>query len=199
MKLEGKSLKHDFFRFIIPSLIAQWVYALYTMIDGLFVARGVSELALSGVNIAMPFVTLLFSVALMFAVGSSTVIAMLLGEKKEQEAKEVFTQNLLTIILVSIMITVLVIWKSGEIAAFLGATGKTAAYVRTYITTIACFSIFFIVSYSLEVLIKTDGYPMKATVIVTAGAVLNCILDYVFVMLQKKAYGALHLPQDCHS
>ena len=183
MKLEGKSLKHDFFRFIIPSLIAQWVYALYTMIDGLFVARGVSELALSGVNIAMPFVTLLFSVALMFAVGSSTVIAMLLGEKKEQEAKEVFTQNILTIILLSMLITVLVLWKSGEIAAFLGATSMTAGYVRTYIATIACFSIFFICSYSLEVLIKTDGYPMKATIIVTAGAVLNCILDYVFVML----------------
>ena len=33
MKLEGKSLKQDFFRFIIPSLIAQWVYALYTMIE----------------------------------------------------------------------------------------------------------------------------------------------------------------------
>ncbi len=191
MKLEGKSLKHDFFRFIIPSLIAQWVYALYTMIDGLFVARGVSELALSGVNIAMPFVTLLFSVALMFAVGSSTVIAILLGEKKDQEAKEVFTQNILTIILVSILITALVLWKSGEIAAFLGATRLTAGYVRTYIITIACFSIFFICSYSLEVLIKTDGYPMKATIIVTAGAVLNCILDYVFVMLlHKDVWGA---------
>lgn len=191
MKLEGKSLKHDFFRFIIPSLIAQWVYALYTMIDGLFVARGVSELALSGVNIAMPFVTLLFSVALMFAVGSSTVIAILLGEKKDQEAKEVFTQNILTIILVSILITALVLWKSGEIAAFLGATRLTSGYVRTYIITIACFSIFFICSYSLEVLIKTDGYPMKATIIVTAGAVLNCILDYVFVMLlHKGVWGA---------
>ena len=94
MKLEGKSLKHDFFRFIIPSLIAQWVFTLYTMIDGLFVARGVSELALSGVNIAMPFVTLLFSVALMFAVGSSTVIAILLGKKEETQAKEVFTHVL---------------------------------------------------------------------------------------------------------
>lgn len=191
MKLEGKSLKHVFFRFIIPSLIAQWVYALYTMIDGLFVARGVSELALSGVNIAMPFVTLLFSVALMFAVGSSTVIAILLGEKKDQEAKEVFTQNILTIILVSILITALVLWKSEEIAVFLGATRLTAGYVRTYIITIACFSIFFICSYSLEVLIKTDGYPMKATIIVTAGAVLNCILDYVFVMLlHKGVWGA---------
>ena len=101
MKLEGRSLKHDFFRFIIPSLTAQWVYALYTMIDGLFVARGVSELALSGVNIAMPFVTFLFSAALMFAVGSSTIIAILLGKKEDERANEVFTQNILTVILVS--------------------------------------------------------------------------------------------------
>ncbi len=191
MKLEGKSLKHDFFRFIIPSLIAQWVYALYTMIDGLFVARGVSELALTGVNIAMPFVTLLFSVALMFAVGSSTVIAILLGEKQEQKANEVFTQNVLTTILASLLLTAVVLWKSEEIAAFLGATELTVGYVRSYITTIACFSVFFICSYSLEVLIKTDGYPMKATVIVTAGAVLNCILDYIFViLLSKGVWGA---------
>lgn len=191
MKLEGSSLKHDFFRFIIPSLIAQWVYALYTMIDGLFVARGVSELALSGVNIAMPFVTLLFSVALIFAVGSSTVIAILLGKKEEAGANQVFTQNILTVILVSALITVLVLWKSEAIALFLGATRPTLGYVRTYITTIACFSVFFICSYSLEVLIKTDGYPMKATIIVTAGAVLNCILDYLFVMVfHKGVWGA---------
>ena len=120
MKLEGKSLLHDFFRFIIPSLVAQWVYALYTMIDGMFVARGVSELALSGVNIAMPFVTFLFSVALLFSVGSSTIIAMLLGEKEDARAREVFTQNILTAIIVSLLITWIVLWKSEEIALFLG-------------------------------------------------------------------------------
>ncbi len=191
MKLEGRSLIHDFFRFIIPSLIAQWVYALYTMIDGMFVARGVSELALSGVNIAMPFVTLLFSVALIFAVGSSTVIAILLGRREDTQAKEVFTQNILTVILVSAVITAAVLWKSKEIALFLGATELTIEYVRTYITTIACFSVFFICSYSLEILIKTDGYPMTATVIVTAGAVLNCILDYLFVIVfHKGVWGA---------
>ena len=171
--------------------MAQWVYALYTMIDGLFVARGVSELALSGVNIAMPFVTLLFSVALMFAVGSSTVIAILLGQKNETQAKEVFTQNILTVILVSALVTAVVFWKSEAIALFLGATELTIEYVRSYITTIAGFSVFFICSYSLEILIKTDGYPMKATVIVTAGAVLNCILDYLFVIVfHKGVWGA---------
>ncbi|MGF0032332.1 MATE family efflux transporter [Bariatricus sp. SGI.154] len=191
MKLEGKSLKHDFFRFIIPSLIAQWVYALYTMIDGLFVARGVSELALSGVNIAMPFVTLLFSIALLFAVGSSTIIAIYLGEQQDTKAREVFTQNILTVMIVSILTTVIVLWKSRDIAIFLGATDLTIEYVQTYLNTIACFSIFFICSYSLEVLIKTDGYPMKATIIVTTGAVLNCILDYLFVMVfHKGVWGA---------
>ena len=191
MKLEGKSLKHDFFRFMIPSLMAQWVYALYTMVDGLFVARGVSELALSGVNIAMPFLTLLFSVALLFAVGSSTIIAIFLGEKKEGKAREVFTQNILSVILVSILITAATLWRSEDIALFLGATELTLQYVQTYLNTIACFSVFFVCSYSLEVLVKTDGYPMKATIIVSAGAVLNCILDYVFViLLQKGVWGA---------
>ena len=46
MRLEGKSLKSDFLRFIIPSIIAQWVFSLYTMVDGIFVARGVSEVAI---------------------------------------------------------------------------------------------------------------------------------------------------------
>ena len=54
MRLEGKSLKSDFLRFIIPSIIAQWVFSLYTMVDGIFVARGVSEVALTAVNISMP-------------------------------------------------------------------------------------------------------------------------------------------------
>ena len=66
MKLEGKSLKSDFLRFIIPSIIAQWVFSLYTMVDGIFVARGVSEVALTAVNISMPFTTGLFSVSILF-------------------------------------------------------------------------------------------------------------------------------------
>ena len=62
MNLEGMSLKKKFWRFVWPSVVAQWIFALYTMVDGMFVARGVSEVALSAVNIASPFVNFLFSV-----------------------------------------------------------------------------------------------------------------------------------------
>ena len=108
MRLEGKSLKHDFMRFIIPSILAQWVYTLYTMVDGMFVSIGVSEMALAAVNLANPFIQAMFALSLMFAVGTSTVIAILLGEKREQRASEVFTQNIVLQLFFAVLISALV-------------------------------------------------------------------------------------------
>lgn len=191
MKLEGKSLKGDFLRFIIPSIIAQWVFTLYTMVDGIFVARGVSEVALTAVNISMPFTMGLFSVSILFAVGTSTVVAIMLGENRKKRANEVFTQNIVLLIGLSLLITVLTLWYLEPFAKFLGATESTLLYVKEYIGTLAPFAIGFILSYSFETLVKTDGYPKLATFIVIFGAVLNCILDYVFVIvLHKGVFGA---------
>ena len=81
MNFEGVSLKKSFWRFVWPSVLAQWIFALYTMVDGMFVARGVSEVALSAVNIASPFVNFLFSVSILFAVGTSTIVAIFLGQE----------------------------------------------------------------------------------------------------------------------
>ena len=122
MRLEGKSLKSDFLRFIIPSIIAQWVFSLYTMVDGIFVARGVSEVALTAVNISMPFTTGLFSVSILFAVGNSTIVAILLGQGERQKANEVFTQNVVLLCILSVLITILVMIFLDPFARFLGAT-----------------------------------------------------------------------------
>ena len=91
MNLEGMSLKKKFWRFVWPSVVAQWIFALYTMVDGMFVARGVSEVALSAVNIASPFVNFLFSVSILFAVGTSTVVAIFLGQGRQREANQANT------------------------------------------------------------------------------------------------------------
>ena len=191
MRLEGKSLKSDFLRFIIPSIIAQWVFSLYTMVDGIFVARGVSEVALTAVNISMPFTTGLFSISILFAVGNSTIVAILLGQGEKERANEVFTQNVVLLCTLSVLITILVIVFLEPFARFLGATDNILSYAKTYIGTIAPFSMAYILSYSFETLIKTDGYPKLATIYVTSGSVLNCILDYILVMvLHKGVWGA---------
>ena len=137
MRLEGKSLKSDFLRFIIPSIIAQWVFSLYTMVDGIFVARGVSEVALTAVNISMPFTTGLFSISILFAVGNSTIVAILLGQGEKERANEVFTQNVVLLCTLSVLITILVIVFLEPFARFLGATDNILSYAKTYIGTVS--------------------------------------------------------------
>lgn len=183
MRLEGKSLKGDFFKFIIPSIIAQLVFSLYTMVDGIFVARGVSEVALTAVNISMPFSVGMFSISLLFAVGNSTIVAILLGQGERKKANQVFTQNIVILCVLSIIVTVLVLIFLEPFARFLGATDAILPYAKDYIGTIAPFALAYMLSYSFETLIKTDGYPKLATIYVTSGAVLNCILDYLMVMV----------------
>lgn len=183
MNFEHMPLKKAFWRFIWPSVIAQWIFALYTMVDGMFVARGVSEVALSAVNIASPFVNFLFSVSILFAVGTSTIVAICLGKGEKQMADEVYTQSLAVLAVVSLAIMLAVFLNLDAVSVFLGATETTMEYVKNYILSILPFSWCFIIAYSFEILVKTDGYPKFATVAVTTGAVMNCILDYLFVFV----------------
>ena len=148
MNFEGVSLKKSFWRFVWPSVLAQWIFALYTMVDGMFVARGVSEVALSAVNIASPFVNFLFSVSILFAVGTSTIVAIFLGQGKHREANQANTQNLAVSGLIALMIMAAVWLCLDPLVMFLGATESTVGYVRQYILSILPFTWFFISYYT---------------------------------------------------
>ena len=67
-----KDIKNRFMKYVVPSVAAMWVYTIYTMVDGMFVARGVGTTALAAVNISMPFINTAFALGILFAVGAST-------------------------------------------------------------------------------------------------------------------------------
>ena len=163
------------------------------MVDGIFVARGVSEGGTDSGEYLHAVYNRTVSVSILFAVGNSTIVAIFLGQGEKQKANEVFTQNVVLLCILSVLITILVMIFLDPFARFLGATDHILPYARTYIGTIAPFSVVYILSYSFETLIKTDGYPKLATIYVTSGAVLNCILDYILVMVLHKASGVRHL------
>ena len=72
-------------------------------------ARGVSEVALSAVNIASPFVNFLFSVSILFAVGTSTVVAIFLGQGRQREANQANTQNMVVTGVLSLFIMLMAV------------------------------------------------------------------------------------------
>lgn len=191
MLLSGKSLKHDFARFASASVASQLVFSLYSMVDGLMVSIGVNEYAMSAVNLALPFTNALFSLAILFAVGSSTLIAIFIAQDKRHEADVLFSQNFVTLLVLGTLASVLVFVFLEPFAYLLGADEITLPYVKEYLLGLAPFSVCYLVSYNLEVLVKTDGYPRYALFTVIAGALTNCVLDYIAIFhLNMGTFGA---------
>lgn len=159
-----------------------WAFSLYTMVDGVFVARGVGETAMSAVNLSAPFTSLVFMVGILLATGTSTVISVALGRGELEEARNYFNQNLAVTVCVSLILAALVLLNLERAALFLGATPDTLDYVKEYVGTIAVFAVFFTVSYNLEVQVKANGAPQVSTVGVASCALMNVALDALFVM-----------------
>ena len=174
--------KKQFFIFVIPSVVSMLVFNLYTMVDGIYVARFVGEHALSAVNISMPYVNFIFAFSILFSVGTSTVVAIFRGENNMKSANETFTRNTIFLTVCALIITLLALVFQNELALFLGVSEVTLPYVHDYLGVLIWFTFFFIVSYSMEVLVKTDGFPKLATAAVSVGAVTNIVMDYVLVV-----------------
>ena len=178
---EQQSLRKQFVRFSTATVASLMVFSLYSIVDGLFVARGVGEYAMSAVNLSVPFINLLFSIAVIFAVGTSTIIAYLLGQKNAQSANKLFSQNLVTLAVIGITISILVLVFTKPFALLLGADELTLEYTIHYLQGLAPFAVCFMISYNLEVLVKTDGRPRLALITVCVGCVTNCVLDYLAI------------------
>ena len=182
MYSQKTSLTGQFARYVTPSVISMVIFSFYTMADGIFVARGVGEKALAGVNLSAPYNAIIFAVGLLMAVGTSTVIAISLGKDEHDEACRIFSQNICIVSVIAIIISTITLLNLDCFAVFLGADSSTLTYVRQYVGTIAPFAIFFMVSYNLEVLVKTDGTPALSVVGVTCAGLSNVFLDWLFVI-----------------
>lgn len=99
-----------------------------------------------------------------------------------KSANETFTRNTIFLTVCALIITLLALVFQNELALFLGVSEVTLPYVHDYLGVLIWFTFFFIVSYSMEVLVKTDGFPKLATAAVSVGAVTNIVMDYVLVV-----------------
>ena len=181
--LNERSLLSQFLHFVAATVASLMVFSLYSIVDGLFVAKGVGEYAMAAVNLAVPFTNVLFSIGIIFAVGTSTIIAIYLGKGEGEKANSLFSQNTVLLTCIGLVITVLVLVFLEPFAVLLGAKGVTYQYTMDYLRGLAPFALCFIVSYNMEVLIKTDGYPRIAILTVITGCLTNCVLDYVAIFL----------------
>lgn len=184
MTLQAKqSIKSRFLQYVLPSVAAMWVYTIYTMADGIFVARGVGEQALAAVNLCMPMINGAFSMGILFAVGASTRASICKGRGDTQESNRVFTIGAVTVAAIGLLTALTATLLLPQLARLLGADAETLPYVKGYLGIIVLFLPFYMTSYYLEVLAKADGFPKLAIKTSIAGALTNIVLDAIFVLV----------------
>lgn len=170
-----------FLKYALPSALAMFVSSLYTIIDGIFVGRGVGDSALAAVNIVMPFTIMLFGIATMFAVGGGDLVSKNIGSNNSVNAIKIFRQVFKFLLILSIGISGIAIIFSKEIVKILGATDTLIPIASTYLRYYSLFCIPNLIGIALNSFVRNDGRPKLAMVSTLLGAVTNIILDYIFI------------------
>lgn len=170
-----------FLGYAIPSALAMFVSSLYTIIDGIFVGRGVGDTALAAVTIVMPLTIMLFGIATMFAVGGGALVSKNFGAQKYEQGIMVFRQVFKFLLILSICISLIFSIFSKQIVTLLGATENIKPLAGEYLRYYSIFSIPNLIGIALNSFVRNDSRPKLAMVSTISGALTNIVLDYVFI------------------
>lgn len=169
-------------RYGLPSIATMWIFALYTIVDGFFIGKFLGANELAAVNIVMPYVNLSFALGIMIAIGGATIISISLGEKNFEKAHRVYSLSLELFMILGGFLGAIGIFFPRKIVEILGANEIILGDATTYLFYLSFFTVFYLLSYGLEIFVRVDGNTLYSLVCIIIGALLNIVLDYLFII-----------------
>lgn len=170
----------------IPSIIAQLVTIIYNMVDRIYIGHTANgTVAMAALGITLPIVTLITAITNLFGMGGAPLCAISLGEKNLEKAEKIMANSFVCLVASSVLITIFVLLFREPILYLFGADESTITPAKQYISIYIIGTIFVQLTVGLNAYINTQGFTkmgMKTTLI---GAVLNIILDPIFIYLFK--------------
>lgn len=168
--------------YAIPSIVGQVVNSLYNIVDRVYIGHFVGSLAISGLAITFPILLFLQAFGVLIGAGAASRISILLGQKNTDTAEQVLGNAVVLSLLFSLSaITVSYIFMDPLLRAF-GASEQILPYARDYLEIVVPGNIFANLTFSYNAVIRATGHPRKAMVTMMIGAVLNVILDPIFII-----------------
>ncbi len=170
-------------RFTFPSIVMMLFTSLYVIADGYFVSNFCGKTALASVNFSYPVLMILGSIGFMFGTGGSAIISKKLGEKKDEEANNIFSFLVIFSLLLGIILTVFGLLFMEKIAYLMGARGEllnlTTLYGKIILTCLPAY----ILQYEFQCLFVTANKPKLGLYVTVAAGVSNIILDWFFICI----------------
>lgn len=180
-RLSGKFDFRELCGFAWPTIIMLVFMSLYSMVDGVFVARLIGTNALSAVNVIYPLFGVCFAAGIMLATGSSAIVAKLLGEGERQKAKENFTFITLVAVGTGAVLGVIGYLFYLPIFGWLGVTPEIFDLCESYLLPLLPFVPALMLQMLFQSYFVAAGKPGYGLTVVALGGIANIVLDYVFI------------------
>ena len=181
--LSGKITKL-IFKMSLPMIVAQLINLLYNIVDRAYIGNYDQEfgvIAIGGLGACFPIIIIISAFSALFGMGGAPIAAINLGNKNLEKAEKTLNNSFLMLVIISIiLIPILLIFKEPILYAF-GANNQNIIYANEYLNVYILGTLFVMISLGLTPYISAQGKTVFAMASVLIGAILNIILDPIFI------------------
>lgn len=197
MRLDGKTLEKNQFsgenplgtkpvgkllrKYAVPSIIAMLVGALYNIVDQFFIGQKIGELGNAATNVTFPYSTFCVALALLLGIGGASAFNLALGEGDRERAVYYVGNALVMLFMLGTALSIITQVFLTPMLKFFGSPDNVLDYAKTYTRITAIGFPFLILSNGGGHLIRADGSPRYAMICNLSGAIINVILDPIFI------------------
>ena len=170
-------------KYSVPAIIGMMVNALYNVVDRIFIGNmpGVGPMAITGLGVAMPVMSVITAFGTLVGVGSTTNISIKLGQGKRNEAERIIGNAISLAVIIGATLTILGTVFLDKMLILFGASDSTISYAEAYMSFILVGATFSIMSMMFSNLIRGDGNPRLSATIMIIGCAMNIVLDALFI------------------
>lgn len=185
MTLKDGNIKSLLLKYSIPAIISMLVSALYNVVDRIYIGNmpGIGTLAITGVGVTLPLANIVLAFSMLIGIGATANISIKLGEDKRKDAEKIVGHIITLSMILGIGITILGTIFMEPILKSFGASDITFKYAKDYISIILYGTVFNIMGYALNNIIRADGSPKICSAIMVFSCLVNIILDPILIFV----------------
>ena len=184
LDLKSMSVEKLFTKLLVPTIMGMAASALFTVVDGIFVGNGIGSDAMAAVNISAPIFMIITGVGLMFGMGGGILTSINLSQGKKKVANINFTQSVIALVFISLVMTLLLTIFPHKIATLFGSDEYLMDMVVEYLFWFSISLPFTVLVVALPFFIRLTN-PKISMWAMLAATVVNIILDYLFIFVFK--------------
>jgi putative MATE family efflux protein len=182
-RLATESISKLLWEFTLPAITGTVVMSIYNIVDRIFIGQGVGPLAISGLALTFPFTIVLMAFGMLIGAGSASRISITLGENRKDRAEKILGNAVTLTFLISGTAIIFSYIFMDDLLRLFGGTENTIQYAREYMQIIIPGGILTALYFGLNNIQRASGYPKKAMTNILIGAVINIILDPIFIFV----------------